>query len=414
MAACIGTWWISFSAWLVSAVGQEAAWPRFRGPNGQGATEAASIPVRWTPAEYRWEVQLPGTGHSSPVVWGDRIFVTSAVEKDATQIILCLRTSDGEQLWRRDFPSVAYPKHRFNAFASSTPAADGQHVYVTWASPGQYTVVALAQEDGREIWRRDLGPFVSLHGFGASPIVWRDLLIVPNDQDGASCVMALDCQSGSTRWQSARRSGKASFSTPCIFQPESGDPQLILSSWAHGLTSLEPGSGKINWELPVFESRVVGSPLVAAGLIFAAAGEAGAGKQLVAVQPGDPRRGIEANVAYRLKEALPYVPTPVARGRLVFLWQDRGVVTCLDAPSGKVHWRQRIGGEFFASPIRVGDRLYCVSRTGEMVVLAAAERFELLARFPLGEPSHSTPAVADGVMYLRTASRLMAIGPPPR
>ena len=386
---------------------------RFRGPNGSGVGDAASIPVPWTAKDYRWNVQLPGMGHSSPVVWGDRVFVTSAVEKDATQIVLCLRTSDGGQVWRRDFPSATYQKNASAAYASATPALDQERVYVAWATPKEYIVLALSQKDGSDVWRRNLGPFASQHGFGASPIVWKDLVIVANDQDKASFIAALDCKTGQTRWQAKRRTAKASFSTPCLFEPKNGKPQLILSSWSHGLTSLDPQTGKQNWDLPVFhDNRIVGSPMIAAGLIFAAAGVGGGGKEMVAVEPGDPDRGVEAKVAYNVQGSLPYVPTPVAKGRLLFLWHDNGVVACTDAPTGKRLWQQRVGGNFFGSPVRVGDRLYCISRTGEMVVLSAADKYQLLARIPLGEASHATPAVADGVMYLRTVSHLMAIGGP--
>ncbi len=146
-------------------------------------------------------------------------------------------------------------------------------------------------------------------------------------------------------------------------------------------------------------------------MIFAAAGVGGVGRQMVAVRPGDPDRGVEAKLAYNVQGSLPYVPVPVARGSLVFLWNDQGVVTCLDGPTGKVRWRERVGGDYFGSPVRLGDRLYCISRDGKLVLLAAADKFQLLARIDLGERSHSTPALADGVLYLRTVSHLMALGP---
>ena len=404
---------VCLSACLLTRVAHAQQWTRFRGPNGEGISQATTIPAQWTAKEYRWNVTLPGMGHSSPVVRGDRVFITSAIEKDATQIVLCLRTSDGQQVWRRDFSSGTYKKNAAAAYASATPALDDERVYVAWATPNEYVVLALSQQDGSDVWRRDLGPFVSQHGFGASPIVWKDLVIVANDQDKASFVTALDGRTGQPRWQAKRRTAKASFSTPCIYQPEGGKPQLILSSWAHGLTSLDPETGKLIWELPVFhENRIVGSPMIAAGLIFAAAGVGGAGREMVAVQPGDPDRGVEAKVAYNVQGSLPYVPTPVAKGNLLFLWHDNGVVACIDAPTGKRLWQQRVGGDFFGSPVRVGERLYCISRKGEMVVLAAADKYQLLARIPLGEASHATPAVSDGVMYLRTVSHLMALGGP--
>lgn len=391
-----------------SLQGQE--WSRFRGPNGEGVSDATTIPTSWTADDYRWRVKLPGVGHSSPVAQGDRVFVTSALEEDATQFILCLRTTDGGLIWKRDFPSTPHAKHNFNCYASSTPALDEDAVYFAWATPQRCELVKLSQSDGRQLWRRDLGPFVAEHAFGASPMIYRDLVILPNEQDGDSSVIALERATGKTRWRSARRTVKAAYATPCIYRPEGGQAQLLVTSWAHGISSLDPASGKLLWEHPVFNYRVVASPVVAGGLIFGSCGTGGIGRQMIAVRPGDPASGRPPETAYEIKGSLPYVCTPVAHGDLLFSWFDAGVVTCLDAPTGRIHWRERVGGDYFGSPIRVRDRIYCVSRTGEVVVLSASTQFEELARIDLGEPSYGTPAVADGVMYLRTLSRLMAVG----
>ncbi len=388
--------------------GQE--WTRFRGPNGSGESDATTIPITWTSKDYRWRVKLPGIGHSSPVIWGDRLFVTCAIEEDATRIIRCLDTADGGLIWKRAFESTTYKKHASNSYAAATPVVDQHHVYLSWTTPDQYTVLALERAKGRVVWRRDLGPFTARHGSGASPMLFDDMLIVPNDQQGESSAWALDRMTGETRWRVARRADRAAYATPCIWRPENGAAQLILASSAHGVSGLDPHSGKTIWELGVFQDRVVGSPVVAAGLVFAYSGEAGSGKRFVAIRPGDPAAGVEAEVVYDVKGSLPYVCMPVAYGDLLFLWYDQGVVTCLDAPTGKIHWRQRVGDSYFGSPVRVGDRIYCISRKGQLVVLAADDEYKLLGRIDLEERSHSTPAVADGVMYLRTVSHLMAIG----
>lgn len=403
--------WTSFSLLILGADPTDGQhWARFRGPNGTGESEAPSIPLQWSAKDYRWSVKLPGLGHSSPAVWGGRVIVTSASQDGRRWSVLGLRTSDGSRIWEATMDGGSYPKSQLNSFASTTPALDGQRAFVTWGTAEQYIVAAISLAGGQKLWQREFPRFVSEHGVGASPIVWQDLVIVPNDQDGPSSVVALDAATGKTRWQADRRSEKAAFSTPCIYQPSGSKPQLILSSWAHGISSLDPRSGKTFWELPVFQFRAVGSPAVAAGLIFASAGVGGVGRQMVAIRPGDPDGATKAEVVYRPDNPFPYVPVPVAKGNLVFLWQDRGVVTCLDGPSGKVHWRERVGGDYFSSPIRVADRIYCPSRNGEMVVLAASERFQQLARFPLGDKTHSTPAVAGDSMYIRTFSQLSAIG----
>ena len=406
----IATTLIIILVFSTTSLAEGPDWPRFRGPNGSCVSEATTIPTLWTADDYNWRVAIPGIGYSSPVVRGDRVFVTSAFEEDATQIIQCLKTGDGSVLWKREFPSATHPKHEFNCYASSTPALDGRGVYFAWATPEKFTLIKLNQEDGNEQWRRDLGPFAAQHAFGSSPIVLGDMVILANEQDGKSFVIALDAASGETRWQADRSTEKAAYATPCIYQPETGPPQLIVNSWAHGISSLDPVTGKLNWEQPIFKYRVVGSPAIAGGLIFGSCGTGGVGRQMFAVRPGNAATGAKAEVAYELKGSLPYVCTPVAYGDLLFSWFDRGVVTCLDAPSGKIHWRERIGGDYFSSPVRVADRIYCVSREGEVVVLAASKTFKELGRIDLEERSNSTPAIADGRMYPRTVSHLMSIG----
>jgi outer membrane protein assembly factor BamB len=389
-------------------------WPQFRGADGAAASETR-FPARWTDKDYRWKLELPGLGYSSPVVWGDRLYVTSANEENGTILIQCLNAASGAEVWQRKFEGTTYSKNKVNSYAVSTPAVDAERLYVTWASPKSYLVVALDRERGNEVWRKDFGPFVSQHGFGASPILFDGRLIVPNEQEMGSGVepksfiVALECKTGKVLWQTPRRTDRAAYATPCVFQPENGPPQLILSSSAHGVYSLEPTSGKVSWELPVFEKRVVGSPSLAAGLIFASAGEGGTGREMVAIRPGDAVKNVQASVAYKIPTPIPYVPTAVAKGPLVFLWHDNGMVTCLDAASGKLRWRERVGGSYHGSPVRAGDRIYCMSREGDMAVVAAAEKYELLARFPLGDRSQSTPAIAGGTMYLRTATHLMAL-----
>ncbi len=244
-------------------------WPRFRGPNGTGVNDDADIPAQWTPSVYNWRVALPGGGHGSPVVWGERLFLISADPDDATRFVLCLDARNGKTLWTKRYPSTPHHLHKFNSFASPTPAVDAEHVYVAWSTPEAVTLLALNHE-GDEVWRRDLGPFVSMHGFGTSPTLYEDL---------------------------------------------------------------------------------------------------------------------------------------------VFLWYDKGIVTCIEGPSGDIVWRERVRGNYFSSPVRVRDRIFCMSDDGDMVVIAAGRKFQLLARNRLvGEPSRATPAVAGGRMYVRLFSHLISVG----
>jgi outer membrane protein assembly factor BamB len=185
---------------------------------------------------------------------------------------------------------------------------------------------------------------------------------------------------------------------------------MLFNSWAHGITSIDPKTGKTNWEAAgVFKLRTVSSPVVAGGLVFGSCGSGGGGNYVVAVRPGN-AQGRAAELAYKVTASAPYVPTSVAKGDLLFLWSDKGIATCIKAATGDKVWQKRVGGDFFGSPVRVGDRLYAISLDGEVVVLAASENYDLLGRNPLGETSRATPAVAGGAMYLRTLSHLFSIG----
>ncbi|MGD9720317.1 MAG: PQQ-binding-like beta-propeller repeat protein [Pirellulales bacterium] len=399
-------------ACLLTAAASAQEWPRFRGPNGAGQSEATTIPTAWTAEEVLWKVELPGKGNASPVLWGDRIFLTSANPADGTRHVTCHSARDGRLLWQRDYPSTTHPLHQQNTFASSTPAADAKRVYCAWATPQAVTLVALDHE-GTEAWRIDLGPFVSQHGFGASPIVYRDLVILPNDQDGESFLVAVDAASGAIRWKVPRKvlnEQNASYAAPCVFERPGRTDELIVSGRSHGVTALNPLDGTTLWEAGVLERRPVGSPIIVAGMVLAACGEGSGNNNLIALRP-PATAGAEPTVAYRIdRTSAPYVPTMVAFGELVFLWSDKGIVTCIDAQSGSVHWRERVGGNYYSSPLRVANCVYCVSLEGDVVALAASDKFELLGRSSLGETTRATPAVALGRMFLRTESHLVAVG----
>ena len=410
---------------LASTAGAgEGEWTRFRGPNGSGISEAVTVPAKWTERDYNWKVKLPGIGYSSPVIWGERIFVTCAEPETAKRLILCLRSADGRVQWQREYPSRTYAQHRDNCYATATPAVDAEGVVVTWTTPEQVLLLAL-DLDGSEVWRRDFGPFVSDSGSGISPILYEDLVVLENDQDdpsldpgykkhppepaGTSSLIAVDRKTGQTRWQIERTTSFAAYGTPCVYQAENGRRELIFTNTARGMAGVDPQTGRINWELnQKFLDRTISSPVVASGLVFAGSGVSIRGTRYVAVRPCS--REQEPEVAYEIRHAVPMVPTPLVKGGRLFLWTDDGVVTCLKVASGEVIWRERVGGSFYGSPVWVNGRLYCIAKNGDVVVLAAADKFELPSRVPLGELSYATPAVAGGVMYLRTQSHLFSLG----
>ena len=359
---------------------QAQEWTRFRGPNGSGISQTSNIPAEWTSADFNWRVQLPGIGHSSPVVWGERLFLLSADPDNATRYVICLDARTGKEIWRKEFISESHSIHTRNSFASTTPAVDQDHVYVAWSTPSATNFLAF-DHDGNPVWELDLGPFASRHGFGTSPIVYNDLVILcvqmrKPDRNGpripSSFILAVDRETGKTRWRTTRMSEVVSYSAPCIYQPDDGTPELIGLSTAHGVFSLDPETGRENWSVDAFSMRTVSSPIVADGLIFGTTGSGGGGNYVVAIQPGR-----EAALAYEIKKQAPYVPCPVAKDGLLFLWSDKGVVSCVRTMTGKKVWQQRVGGNYSGSPVIVEDRLYCIDEDGVVVVLAAGEEFKV-------------------------------------
>jgi len=385
-------------------------WVRFRGPNGTGLSDAKTIPTKWTASDLNWKIALPGKGHSSPVAWGDRVFVTSCDEAAGEFLVLCIDASDGRILWQQAEPLAGGDKHRFNSFASATPTVDADRVYVCRTEPARISFTAY-DHTGQTVWEKDLGPFEINHGAGASPIVHGDLVILPNEQRGTSFLIAMDTRTGETRWRIPRTSMAGNYSTPCVYQPEGDEPALIFNSQAHGISAIAPDSGNVLWEYPdAFDKRSVSSPVIAGDLIIGSCGSGGGGNFVVAVRAGNPPKHQAPARAYEVRRSAPYVPTSILVGEALYLWSDGGVVSRVSAATGEVHWRERVDGDFFGSPVCVDGRLFCVSTTGDVVVVKAGEQFEVLARNPLDETTHSTPAVAGGRMYIHTSGHLISVG----
>jgi outer membrane protein assembly factor BamB len=393
-------------------------WPRFRGPNGQGLSEARAIPVQWSQQEIRWKIDLPGGGHSSPVIWDDKVFVTCADDKAMKGTLLCVKASDGRELWRRERPLAPLPMNPLNAYASATPALDADHVYLVWPGADAVTLVALTH-DGNEVWTARLPGVQARHGAGSSPTVVGDQVVVSCERDeksgsGAGSVwLAVDRKTGQLRWRYGHpKDANASYSTPCLFHDRPGRDQLIFTSNSHGIAALRPETGELLWQVPkALPARVVSSPVIAGELVIATCGEGGRGIRLSAVRPADPNSPSGATEVYSLdRGVVPYVPTPVVHEGLLFAFHDDGTVSCLRAAKGEVLWSAKPAGRYYGSPVWVGGNLYCITLDGNVVVLKAGPQYELLAVNALGEKSHATPAVADGRMVIRTFSRLFSIG----
>jgi len=401
-AACGILWLVSISVHAAD----EGTWSRFRGPNGDGTADAPNIPAKWTAEDIAWRIDLPGVGHSSPAVWNDKVIVVSGREEDGTRIVQCLDAVSGGERWARRVSAGDHRKHQHNSFASSTPVVDEAQVYTVWGTPGETVVLALTH-DGDESWRVDLGPYRSGHGFGVSPMLYREMIVLPMEQQGDSYRVALDRRTGATIWRVPCESS-LHYATPCVRRGADGADELIFTNWEQGISAVDPANGEVTWSADVFDKShiesSISSPVIAGDLVLGVCGWMGHGYELVAVS------GASAQSAWRLTTGAPLCCTPLVLGDRIIVWSDQGIVTCVERDSGKVVWRERIGGSYYSSPVSTGRAIYNVSREGEVVMLALGDEFEELGRYDLGEGSHATPAIAGGVMYVRTFTQLVAIG----
>lgn len=389
-------------------------WNRFRGPNGAGVSDATTVPAEWTEDDYNWVIDLPGSGHSSPIVWGTRIFVTAADDGSETRSLQCLNLTDGSEIWRQNVPFELYKKHKNNSFASSTPAADSEHVYVLWQSKTSSPLIAYTHV-GKKVWEYDLGPYLHGQGAATSPIVYEDAVFVANDHKPDSFLIALNRKTGEKLWKIEREGQRACYGTPCVNSPVDRPAEIIFSHCYEGIIGVDPKSGRQNWHIDVFgraSQRALGSPVIAGDFVVASSGGVNGDRQVVVVNPHQSGNEVTVEEVYRLLRQTPHVPTPLVYRDWMFLWSDTGIATCVERDSGEIVWQKRIGGNFFSSPICVNGKLYCVDLKGEVVVIAASDEYELLSRNPLGYPTRATPAVSSGTLLVRTESKLFSIGGP--
>ncbi|MEM7232830.1 MAG: PQQ-binding-like beta-propeller repeat protein, partial [Planctomycetota bacterium] len=308
-------------------------WTRFRGPNGNGVSGAKSIPSTWKKNDYSWICKLPGKGHSSPVVWGDNVFVTSA--ESASFLVICVSAAKGDIRWTRSIDYRGKKTHKNNSFASSTPCVDAQRVYVLLQTKKESPLLAYTHE-GKLEWRIDLGAYNHGQGGATSPIVYEDLVVVSNDHGKGSFLAGYDRATGRERWKIPRLGRRACYSTPCVYRPQGGAPQLIFSHSFEGVSGHDPVNGRSLWMLDVFgrfSQRAIGSPFVSGEYVVTSSGARAGERNVVIVRPGS-ATSKSASEIFRVKKSAPHVPTPVAYKDWLFLWGDQGVVVCTDRKTG--------------------------------------------------------------------------------
>lgn len=385
-------------------------WPRFRGPNGSGSNpQATQIPSSFTDKDYRWTAALPGPGTSSPVLWGTKLFLTAQSEAEEARSVLCYDSTTGKLLWSHADAFRPHSSHRFNNFASSTPAVDARHLYVAWTSGEEMHALALTH-DGKKVWERNLGYYSEKHGSGASPVVVGGVLVVPKDHGSREgSIFGLKTADGSIAWKLPRKSARGSFSTPLVSEHTPGHPVLVISGSPCALAGIDPANGKLLWQQDFdqpSEFRAVGSPAQADGVFLATVGMGMGGREGVAVRV----KAGKPEISWELPKALSYVPTPLGMGRHFYMLNDGGILSCLKAATGELVYSERLTEDVYSSPVSAGDRIYCISRKGTVTVVKAGPQFKILGKSTLGEPCDSTPAIANGMMFFRTSKRLIALG----
>lgn len=405
-------------AWCSVATAAAADWPEFRGPTRDGISTATNVPIEWSATEnIAWKQPIPGTGWSSPVLVDGKIYLTTATGTaeagDISLRVLAIDAADGKILWDVEAmrPTVDATKemHQKNSLASGTPIVDGDHIYVHFGHMG----TAALDLEGNVLWRQTELAYPPEHGTGGSPVLVDDLLIFSGDGSESPFIAALDRYTGKVRWKVPRETtaGKTfSFCTPLVIEVEGVTQVISPGSGMAG--AYNPRDGQELWRVNYGEGfSVVPRPVYTNGILYICSGFIRA--NLLAVDPksaaGD---ATDSNVLWQYNRGVPTTPSVLVEGDEVYFVSDNGVATCLDARTGDLHWTERLGGGFSASPIFAEGRIYFTNEDGTTYVLKPGKDYELIATNDLGERALASPAVDDGTLYLRTASHLWRIGTP--
>jgi outer membrane protein assembly factor BamB len=388
-------------------------WPRFRGANGDGISADRDVPVEFGEKKNLvWKVEIPGEGNSSPIVSQQRIFLQSAVDEGQKRLMLCLDLDTGRTVWSKPAPGGIGKTHAKNTMASSSAAVDGNRVYMPFWN-GTNLSVAAYDFGGAELWTRDLGPYTSQHGAGHAPVVVGERVIVADDQDGRSDVIALNAKTGEIAWKVPRQAHRACYSTPMLLE-KPGEPTELLVGNTFGVTAYDPVSGaekwKWLWETNDRRLRTVASPVLGKSMLFLNSGDGSGDRQSVAVDLGNGTRPNPVMV-WETRKLLPYVPCMLTRGEFLYFVNDKGIAGCCEAKTGIIVWEKRLeGGEVTASPVMVEGRIYALNEAGQAFVFAAEPAFKMLATTSFDEGIKATPAVADGRLLVRTQHHLYCFG----
>ena len=397
-------------------------WPQFRGPAGDGIAADSDIPTTWSEEEnVTWKTEIHGLGWSSPVIFGEQVWLTTATPDGKELSVLCLDKETGKVLLDRKLFDVAEPQfaHKFNTYASPTPVIEEGRVYVTWGSPG---TACLDTKTFEVLWTREDIVCDHFRGAGSSPILFEDLFILPYDGADHQFVLAMEKETGKTRWETKRsvdfkdldEEGKPkaegdlrkAYATPHI--TEMGGREVLISQGAMATYAYDPRTGEELWRFDEHSNHSASTrPVILGGTIFVPTGFPK--PWLLALSPKGKGVLDEAAVTWKLQKGVPKKPSLQLVGEHIYAISDGGIATCWDAKTGDTVWAERIGGNYSSSPLVANGRLYFFSEEGKTAVVKAAPEFELLAENTLGDGFMASPAVSGDALYIRSRSHLYCI-----
>jgi outer membrane protein assembly factor BamB len=394
-------------------------WPGWRGPRGDGTSREQNVPRTWSATEnIRWKTPIPGKGHSSPIVWGERVFVTTCLEKKGERVLICLDRRDGKILWQRvALNAPLEEKHPLNSFASSTPVTDGKHVWVAFlASPDMQ--VACYDFDGKQVWLRSPGTLLSKHGFCSSPILHKDLVILNGDQDAEAYIVALDKQSGAERWRIDRPNRTRSYCTPILIHARKKPEvtQLVLSG-SKCVTGYDADTGKLLWIIDGPTEQYVASLVFLDDVLFLTTGFPEF--HLMGISPEGSgnitdSKYIRWHIPHRENRVqgnsgASYVPSPIAAGGHFYVASDTGYLSCLEPQTGQRLWKTKLARHISASPVLARDYLFFLDDDGTTYVLRANAKPDVLHKNKLDEECYASPVISQGDIFIRTLHHLYCI-----
>lgn len=382
-------------------------WPNFRGPNGDGTSVETNLPVKWdSVTNVVWKTRVPGTGYSSPVVWKERLFITTAIQATQEKILLCYDARSGKLLWQKTVVKSPFEgKHDNNSHASGTPATDGTKVYLSFLD-GKDVVVAAYDFSGKQIWLVKPGTFSSPHGFSCSPVLYEDKVIINGDSQGDSFVAALSKTDGKVLWRVSHERPAHSFSTP-IIRKIGGKTQMIFCGNKE-IASYNPSDGTKNWFVSGPSEDFCSSPLYdeKTGLVIVSS--AWPQRIIVAIKPDGQGDVSKTHVAWQSREGAYYVPSPVIKDNMMFSTMTTGKLHCIDIATGNILWTENMGPQYSSAVIANG-LIYMPKDDGVITVIKPGPAFEAVSKNPMGEKMFASPAISKGKIYIRGFKNLFCI-----